>query len=165
MKQIDVFYQGEGVGGFAHVELEPDTSFSLLKTHLAEKHRIGSGALLFLEDADEPVDETLLLKDRAQAMGLKAHIHRCRMVEVLVTYNGEVIGGRFSPATTVGRIKRWAAERELGMSEEEAGEHALQISGSYDRPVRGTHIGALTDSKVCSLAFDLVTDERVNGRS
>ena len=27
----------------------------------------------------------------------------------------------------------------------------------------GTHIGSLTDSKVCGLAFDLVPDERVNG--
>jgi hypothetical protein len=60
-------------------------------------------------------------------------------------------------------VKRWAAEHKFGMSEEEAGEHVLQIAGGHDRPAPGTHIGSLTDSKACGLAFDLVADERVNG--
>jgi hypothetical protein len=57
-------------------------------------------------------------------------------------------------------VKRWATEHKFGMSEEEAGEHVLQIAGGHDRPAPGTHIGSLTDSKVCGLAFDLVADER-----
>jgi hypothetical protein len=51
------------------------------------------------------------------------------------------------------------------MSDEDAGEHVLQIAGTHDRPAPGTHIGTLTDGKVCALAFDLVADERVNGAS
>ena len=60
-------------------------------------------------------------------------------------------------------MKRWAAEKKFDMSDDEVGEHVLQIAGTHDRPAPGTHIGALTDGKVCSLAFDLVPDERVNG--
>jgi hypothetical protein len=82
---------------------------------------------------------------------------------VAVTFNGETVERRFPPSATVARVKRWAAEKKFGMSEEEAGEHVLQIAGTHDRPAPGTHIGALTDDKVCGVAFDLVPDERING--
>ena len=61
------------------------------------------------------------------------------------------------------RVKRWAAERKFGMSDEEAGEHVLQIAGTHERPAPGTHIGTLANRQSCTLAFDLVADERVNG--
>jgi hypothetical protein len=163
MTSIDLFYQGEGIGEIAHVELEPDATFAILKARLVEKHAVPHGALLFLEDEDEPVNEALLVKERATAKGLKVHIHRCRHVEVTVAFNGETVERRFAPSATVARVKRWAAEDKFGMSKEEAGEHVLQIAGTHDRPAPGTHIGALTDGKVCGLAFDLVPDERVNG--
>ncbi|MGX1199224.1 hypothetical protein [Parvibaculum sp. MBR-TMA-1.3b-4.2] len=163
MKSIDLFYQGEGVGEVEHLELEPEATFAVLKAHLVEKHKISVDALLFIEDEDEPIDEGVLLKDRGTAKGLKVHIHRCRHVEVTVTFNGETVERRFPPSATVARVKRWAAEKKFGMSEEEAGEHVLQIAGTHDRPAPGTHIGALTDGKVCGVAFDLVPDERING--
>ncbi|MEW5424008.1 hypothetical protein [Amorphus sp. 3PC139-8] len=163
MKSIDLFYQGEGVGEVAHLELEPEATFAVLKARFVEKHQIPVDALLFIEDEDEPIDEGVLLKDRATAKGLKVHIHRCRHVEVTVTFNGETVERRFPPSATVARLKRWAAEKKFGMSEEEAGEHVLQIAGTHDRPAPGTHIGALTDGKVCGVAFDLVPDERING--
>lgn len=163
MTSIDIFYQGEGIGEIAHLELEPDAVFAILKARLIEKHGVGHGALLFLEDEDEPLDESTLVKDRATSKGLKVHIHRCQHVEVTVTFNGETVERRFPPSATVARVKNWAAEKKFGMSEDEAGEHVLQIAGTHDRPAPGAHIGSLTDGKVCSLAFDLVPDERVNG--
>lgn len=163
MTSIDVFYQGEGIGEIAHIELDPDATFTILKTRLIEKHGVAHDALLFLEDEDEPLNEAMLVKDHGTRKGLKVHVHRCRHVEVTVTFNGETVERSFSPSATVARVKRWAAENKFGMSEEEAGEHVLQIAGTHDRPAPGTHIGALTDGKVCGLAFDLVPDERVNG--
>ncbi|TCP78862.1 hypothetical protein C8J31_12016 [Rhizobium sp. PP-CC-2G-626] len=165
MKSIDVFYQGEGISEIAHIEIGHDAAFSILKNRLIEKHGVARDALLFLEDEDEPLDETTLVTDRASAKGLKVHVHRCRHVEVTATFNGETAERRFSPSATVARVKRWAAEKKFGMSEDEAGEHVLQIAGTHDRPAPGAHIGALTDGKVCALAFDLVPDERVNGSS
>src|SRR3546814_12480369 len=80
---------------------------------------------------------------------------------VAVTYNGETIDRKFAPGATIARVKRWAAERKFGMTEEEAGEHVLQIAGTHERPAPGTHIGVLPNRKTYGLAFDLVTDERV----
>ena len=162
MNTIDIFYQGEGIE-ISHVEItDAAATFAVLKALLAERHGI-LDAVLFIEDEDEPVDETCLIIDRATEKGLKVHCHRCRHVEVTVTFGRKVAEKRFSPSATVARVKRWAAEREFGMTPEEAGEHVLQIAGTPDRPAPGTHIGALTDGKVCGLAFDLVPDERING--
>lgn len=163
MKSIDLFCQGEGVGEIVHIELAPDATFAVLKARLTEKYRIGDDALLFIEDEDDPIDESVLVKDRATATGLKVHIHRCRHVKVTVMYNGRTVECHFPPSATIARVKRWAAVKEFGMSEEEAGEHVLQISGTHDRPAPGTHIGALTNDKTDRLSFDLVADERVNG--
>ena len=100
MKFIDLFYQGEGVGEISHIELELDATFALLKSRLTEKHQIPVEALLFLEDEDDPIDESVLVKDRATAKGLKIHIHRCRHVEVSVMFNVEKVERRFPPSAT-----------------------------------------------------------------
>lgn len=163
MKTIDLFYQGEGVGEIEHLEIDPDTTFADLKARLIEKHGGATDALLFVEDEDDPVDDRQTVKDRAGGKGLKLHLNRCRHVAVSITYNGETIEQKFAPATTVARVKRWAAERKFGMTEQEAGEHALQIAGTHERPAPGTHIGALAQRRSCAIAFDLVADERVNG--
>lgn len=163
MKSIDLYYQGEGLGEIAHVELEPDATFGSLKARLVDRHGVAQDALLFVEDEDEPLDESAQIKDRASGAGLKVHVHRCRRVKASVTFNCDTVERRFPPSATVARVKRWAAVQKFGMSKEEASEHVLQIAGTYDRPAPGTHIGSLTTSAVCALAFDLVPDERVNG--
>lgn len=163
MKSIDLFCQGEGVGEIVHIELGLDATFAVLKARLTEKYGITDDTMLFVEDEDEPIDESVLVKKRATATGLKVHIHRCRHVNVTVMFNGETVEHHFAPSATVARVKCWAAEKEFGMSEDEAGEHVLQIAGTHERPAPGTHIGALTDDKADIVSFDLVPDERVNG--
>lgn len=163
MKPISVFYQGDGVAELSHVEFASDATFADVKAQLAAKYGLGAEALLFIEDEDSPVDEAVTLKERATAKGLKVHLHRCHKVDVAVTFNNETVERHFPPSATVSRVKRWAAEKKFGMSEDEAGEHVLQLAGTHDRPAPGTHIGALTDGTVCRVVFDLVPDERVNG--
>lgn len=163
MKSIDLFYQGEGLGEIEHLEVEPDATFAVIKARLAEKHGVAADAFLFIEDEEDPLDDNERVGDRAGATGLKLHLSRCRHIEVTVTFNGENVDRRFPPSATVARVKRWAAERKFEMSEEEAGEHVLQIVGTHDRPAPGTHIGALAPRNTCAQAFDLVADERVNG--
>ena len=163
MKFIDLFYQGEGIGEIQHLEIERDATFADLKARLAEKHGLLPDVLVFIEDEDQQIGDEVPLKEHATLTGLKVHLHRLRQLKVTVTFNSKTVERLFGPGATVARVKRWAAEHEFGMSEEEAGEHVLQIAGQHDRPAPGTHIGALSDSKVRALAFDLVPDERVNG--
>ena len=165
MKFIELFYQGEGLGEMQHLEIEADASVAVLRARLVEKHGLSPDVLVFLEDEDEPIRDDMPLKECATEKGLKVDLHRLRQVKVTVTFNGKIVERLFSPGATIARVKRWAAEREFGMSEAEAGEHVLQFSGKHDRPAPGTHIGALSDVETRVLAFDLVPDERVNGAS
>jgi hypothetical protein len=163
MGMIDVFYQGEQLGEVQHLALEASSTFGVLEAAIREKHGIVYEAFLFLENGDEVIGELVCISEHARGANLKVHVHRCRHIEVTVAFNGRVVEHRFSPAATVAKIKRWAAEEKFGMTPEEAGEHVLQIAGTHDRPAPGTHVGALTDGRVCGVAFDLVPDERVNG--
>lgn len=165
MTTIDLFFQGEGLGEIKHLEIEPDATCATFKARISEMHGVTPDVQVFLEDEDDPIADDMLLKEYAAETGLKAHVHRCHRIEVAVTFNGETVEHRFGPAATIARIKRWAAERKFDMSEEEAGEHVLQLSGAHERPAPGIHIGALTTCDVCKLALDLVADERVNGAS
>jgi hypothetical protein len=165
MASIDIFYQGEGLREIEHIEVGPEHTFSTLKALIIEKHGLEGDVLIFLEDSDEPLDETVVVRQHVGPTGLKAHLHRCRHVEVDVRFNNETVHHRFGPGATIARVKRWAAEHKFGMTPEEASEHVLQILGTQDRPSPGTHLGALTKCPHCRLAFDLVPDQRVNGAS
>ncbi len=146
-------------------KLAPDHTFANLKAILIQKHGLETDVLIFLEDCDEPLDELLLVREHTGHVGVKVHVHRCRHVEVAVTFNNETVHHPFGPGTTVARVKHWAAEHKFKMSPEEASEHVLQIKGTHDRPAPGTHLGTLAACPKCAVAFDLVPDQRVNGGS
>jgi hypothetical protein len=165
MKTIDIFYQAEGLREIAHLECGADENYTALVEVIAKKHGLGDDVFIFLEDADEPVDPGEAELKPGAIGGVKVHVHRCREVKVSVTFNGETVHHPFTPATTIAKVKKWAAERKFGMTEEEAGEHVLQIKGTHERPAPNIHIGSLVAHPHCHIAFDLVPDERVNGAS
>jgi hypothetical protein len=163
MTHIDIFYQGEGIRETAHFEAKPGYSFAMIRLAIIERHGLKVGMRLYLEDSDEPVDEGHLAGDYAGPAGIKIHLHRCRYIGAAINFNGDTVRHRFGPGTTVARAKNWAAERNFGMTPLEAGEHALQISGTQERPAPGVHLGALASCPACSIAFDLVPHELANG--
>jgi hypothetical protein len=138
MNTIDIFYQGEGIAGIEHIEFPADETLAALRIHLAKKHGFGEEVVLLIEDEDEPADEKKCLHQCSGLAGVKVHVHRCQRIEVRVTFNNESVEHKFSPSTTVAKVKRWAAEKKFGMSPEDAGEHVFQLTGTKDRPSAGT---------------------------
>src|SRR5208283_2602218 len=116
---------------------------------IVEKHGLENDVLLFLENSEEPLDELLVITSHAGQTGINAHLHRCRHIEVAVTFVNETVHHRFSPGATIARVKHWAAEDKFRMTEDEASEHVLQIAGTQDRPAPGTHLGALAACPEC----------------
>lgn len=164
MKRVDVFYQGEGICEINHLETDSEQTLAAVKAAIVQKHGGDVDLLIFVEEGEgEPVAETRTVATIAGPAGAKIHLHRCRHVEVLVSFAGKTAKRVFAPSATVARVKQWAALHEFGMTEEEAGEHVLQISGSHDRPAPGAHIGTLTACPACRVHFDLLPDERING--
>lgn len=170
MRAIDVFVQGDGVADIAVVAVSPcDTIKDLLGK--LERGDAKGELLVFLEDVSAPLDadavvEELLplaTEDDAALGPLRLHLTRCRQVEVAVRFNGEDEKRRFPPSATVERVRRWAARRAFDLSPRDSAEHVLQLQGSPTRPDRDVHIGTLTQSKTCAVAFDLVPSKRVEG--
>jgi hypothetical protein len=165
MKKVGVFYQREGSGDIEHLEIDSALSVAQLKEMIDAKHSGDATALIFVEDADDPLENEVTIGSIADARGVKVHIHGCRRVAVNVHFAGRTLERAFGPGATVARVKKWAAEQELKMSPEEAGEHVLQLTGSTNRPRPNTHIGTLARCPTCTVSFDLVPDQRVNGSS
>lgn len=163
MRTIQVFYQSEGVNEVQLTHAEDGEPLAQVKARLGAKHGIPGDACLFLENGDEPLDEGRTVGSVATKGNLKLHLHRCKTVHVSVAFAGPNAEGDFPPSTTVAHVKKWAAEKKFKMSNDDAGEHVLQLKGTQVRPPPGTHIGTLTKCPDCRVAFDLVPDERVNG--
>jgi hypothetical protein len=163
MPSIDIFYQGEHIREVEHIEVDNGHTIAMIKALICAKHGGDAAILLFLEDGDEPIDEVVIIGQITRTSECKLHLHRCHHVEVSVAFAGETVRHSFRPSATIARIKTWVAVHKFGMTEEEAAEYRLQISGTHDRPTPGTHVGTLTACPNCKIAFDLVPDERVNG--
>lgn len=163
MKPIDIFYQRENIAEIQHLEVAGAITFGELRVRLVEQHALPPDTLLFVENDVRPVDNAVSVAACGGERGLTVHAHRCRHVNVAVTFNNKTTEHLFSPASTVGHVKQWTAMHKFDMTKDDASEHLLQIAGTTSRPSPSTHIGALTDGKTCTIAFDLVADERVNG--
>jgi len=166
MKKIEVFLQVEGTKDILLVEVaENGTVRDLLLVATEHGKHLGNNetpSMVFIEDAEDVLE----LDDLFENAGIRhrghVHIHRCHRIEVSVIFNGKQVSKAFPPSATVGRVKKWAA-REFGMSEKDASEHVLQVSGTSTSPHEDIHIGTLVTHPVCHISFDLVPKVRIEG--
>jgi hypothetical protein len=162
MKPTNVFYQAEGLREIQHVEVQTEHSVAVLKKLILGLHGLKAETFIFLEDGENPLDETAIIATLVKTHDVKLHVHGCRKIEVQVAFAGKTAKHSFAPGVTIARVKKWATEH-FGMTPDDASEHMLQIAGTHDRPAAGTHLGALTTCHSCHISFDLVPDQRVNG--
>jgi len=163
MEQLTVFYQGEGLESVEVIEIERGTTVAMLRESLANKHGWPNEMVLFAEDIDDELDMSVLILEFEKPAGTKIHAHRCRKIDVSVSFNGVTLPYVYAPSATIARIKRHAAIEGFHLSEEAAAEHVLQIKGDTIQPAPGTHVGALVRHPECHIAFDLVPKHRVQG--
>lgn len=163
--ELEFFLQAEGV---ADVLLVKATKSQTLADWL-------SGLKMVTPDVRNAKKATVTREDEGDALALemtfeslgikdrdRLHLNRCRKVAVTVNFNGRSIEETFPPATTVGKVKKWA-DKEFEIDKLDAPKHALQICGTARRPDEDAHIGTLTASPDCRVCFDLVPKERVEG--
>jgi hypothetical protein len=164
MNDIEVFVQGEGLGGIQMVRISPEARIEEL---LDEAHRLGlprdeTAVCTVLEDTDEEHAGGEHLREAGIGHRSRIHCHRCRRVAVTVNFNHQQLTHSFSAATTVERVKRWADDK-FNLRGCDATEHALQLCGENTRPPEDIHLGTLITYPACSVCFDLVPKVRVEG--
>ncbi len=140
------------------VEVE---SLTLVRELLVGEEADGS---IWIEEVDEAVDLELTF-DQA-GIRERHHVHRgrCRRVEVVVRFNGELPPHAFSPATTIKHVYRWASGPEgANLSPEQAAKHVLAVPGSDHFLDSGVHVGSLVSNRGCTVVLDLLPRERFEG--
>ena len=155
MSEINIFVQGTDILEICHLQLPAKATVATLREQWPAED-----LLFFTEDGESPLEDDAVLADYGQPH--RFHVHRYRVVEVELFFNGKGIHCKFSPATTLARVKQWAA-CELGIEPDDAAELVLQIPGGEVRPDPSTHLGALVTGGECSQKLDLVPQDRVNG--
>lgn len=165
MDKLEVFVQGKGIAGIALVELASDgvvKDIVTAATHHGLSITENEEPLVWLEEAEEPLSLQTNLVEAKVKNHSRVQVHTCRHIDVMVMYNGQTQSRSFPPSTTVGKVKKWAV-REFNLSEADATDHVLQLSGTTTQPTEDIHIGALAQASECSLGFDLLPKSRIQG--
>lgn len=150
----DIFIKRSGSLEVQHRKVEK-LDLAALQKELDQAFGAGS---LFLEDEDDPLSPDR----RIVAPIIFVHHSRCKRIEVTVRYAGRTFEHKFGPGTTLKAIKR-RAEKKLDIDSADAAELSLQIAGTNNRPDEATHVGSVADPTTCSVVFDLVPSDRING--
>jgi hypothetical protein len=165
---IEMFVQGEGIPEIQLVRVPHDGTVRDVIKALRANSAGGANlpadeeVVVFLEDSERELRLDARLKEAGVGHRQRLHCHRCRRIEVTVSFNGENRSRSFPPSQTVAKAKRWADD-QFGLKGVDATEHALQVCGTGTRPDEDVHIGALVQHPNCKLCFDLVPKKRVEG--
>lgn len=157
---INIFVQSENATAVTHLTFPTDTTISTLKATLIERGLATAESEVFLEDSDDALDPSKTVGAVGGGKNVKLHVHKCKQVQVTVTFSGRAQTRKFPPSTTIAKVHRWATEA-FNLSPDDAADHVLQLSGTHERPSVATHIGTL--ARDCRAAFDLVPNERIQG--
>ena len=109
------------------------------------------------EDRHEPVDVSLTIEVLELHRHRHIHVHKCKRVAVEVNFNSRTKRHRFSPATTVGVVTRWA-RKKFKLDGAAGAEYVLQICKITKQPRPSEHLGELVEPLVCAICFDLVKE-------
>lgn len=161
--KLEIFVQGEGLPDTVLVEVEEGSRIrDVVDAARAKGLDACEESAVFNEDSEEPLETARTLKEAGLGHRARVHVHRCKKVEVTVNFNGRHIERQFPPSATIKRVKAWAV-KGFELTRVDASEHALQVCGSSARPDEDQHMGCLVKRPACSVCFDLVPKQRVEG--
>ncbi len=141
------------------VEAEESTSVA----ELAQAHGGAEDSLVWVEDAEEPLDAAATLAVAGIKGRSHVHISPCRRITVRVRYGGDSESHEFAPGATVARIFAWATGKSgFDLTPTERAKHTLGICDELTQPDKSEHVGSIAGSE-CSLCLDLAPKERFEG--
>lgn len=170
MQEVNVFIQGPCLPDIEVVTADLGDSLNQVVDKLSRSDLEKDGQLIFVEDFPCPVARESIVEEliplcpiEATPAPLRLHVTCCGAVKVEVRYNGVARHRVFPPSATIERVRRWAARRAFCFSPRDAADHVLKLQGDSKRPDRDLHVGVLVKAAGCSVSFDLVPHQRVEG--
>jgi hypothetical protein len=115
---------------------------------------------VFVEDADDPLDEAAILVEQLTENFSPIHVATHHKIEVTVEYNGNEIHRNFRPGKTIESATKWAIGPEGFKLEGAVIDFQLKYKGEVQPPDR--HLGQVGDRKK-KLKFVLVFKVKPQG--
>lgn len=151
---IDIFIKRGGCLDVVHRKVNK-LDLKTLKKELDTEFGPGE---LYVEDQDDPVAHD----HQFEPGSIFLHHSCCKRINLTVRYAGKTFEHRFAPSATLKKVKR-RAEKKLNIDPADAVELSLQIADTSERPDEATHVGSVASPLTCSVIFDLVPSDRING--
>jgi hypothetical protein len=160
---IDVLVEGEGLSDVIAIVVPAGERATLIVERVAQLGGFSStDALLFIEDAAEPIDPRTVV-DEGWARRLH-HVHRTRLIEVTVFYKNLEKRREFSPATRVRSVLDWAVGDEgFKIDPAMAPEMELALRSGETPLSKSAHIGRYVHHPDRVLHLDLIRGVIPNG--
>jgi hypothetical protein len=118
---------------------------------------------IFVEDSEEALAGDARLKDHGVKNKHHLHCHRCRTVELAVTFNGQVKTRKFSPSQKVKRVLKWAVGA-FELHGVDAENKELRVGGVGGTILQSQqHIGSFVSAPQCRLDLYLTAIVEVQG--
>ena len=122
------------------------------------------GEGLWIEDTNEALPADSSLPEAGIARRSHVYRGRCPTVKVQVRYGGTEILGKFSPATRVVQVFRWATgPKGFKLPEAQIPKHGFALPGGDELLDPGVHAGSLVSQIGCAVTIDLVPKDRFAG--
>ena len=165
MKQlIEIYLHGSGTTEEKIIKVPEDAT---VRDVLEEAKKAGldvdNDTILLVEDAEDEMPGDARICDHGVKNKHHLHCHRCRKIEVAVTFNGKVKSRKFAPSRKVKRVLNWAVEA-FELHGVDAENKELRVGG-----VNGTilqsqqHIGSVAQAPKCHLDLYLTAIVEVQG--
>jgi UPF0288 family protein (methanogenesis marker protein 3) len=165
MKQlIEIYLHGSGTTEEKVIKVPEDAT---VRDVLDEAKKAGldvdSDTILLVEDVDDEMPGAARLCDHGVKNKHHLHCHRCRKIEVAVTFNGKVKSRKFAPSQKVKRVLKWAVDAfELhGVDAENKELRVGGVSGTILQSQQ--HIGSFAHAPHCHLDLYLTAIVEVQG--
>jgi hypothetical protein len=128
---------------------------------IVELIEVDEDELVWIGDADEPVDIRLTLIEIGidpECRHAHGHKHRCRSLQVKVSYAGHTREHKLAPNATLEVLLQWAIGA-FGIDATTAADLVFRVAGSQNDLDFATHIGTLTTPGHCAVDLELLQGE------
>jgi hypothetical protein len=163
MPQVTLFIQVHGRRDLTEMSVADAVTPAQLHAALAAAGiSLTPDASVFVDEDEQQLEREGNGTVRGIRHGCRIHVARCRRINATVHYLDKTTEKLFPPGTRVRTVKAWVV-RELKLDRKDVAEHVLQLCQSTERPASDTALHTLVHGKDCTVCFDFVPEQRVEG--
>lgn len=166
-KDKQIYLHGEGLKEAKFIEIGSETKISEIVKEFEAITGVAStkeaSVECYADDADSPLDKSSTAGSMKIDKRSHVHCHRCRKVEVVVTYNGREEKFSFPPQTKAEKVFKKAI-KEFKISDSDASNLVLRLDNGQGEILQDDdHIGSFVSYPACHLSLYLTPKKQVQG--